>query len=57
MMAKIESIGAISTDKLKTHKIEIIVEFNEPVTFGEAEGIVLDALSEIMYGIKKEGAE
>lgn len=56
-MAKIESIGAISTDKLKTHKIEIIVEFNEPVTFREAENIVLEAVSDIMYDIKKGGVE
>ena len=52
-MAKIKSIGAMSTDKLKTHKIEVIVEFDEPVTFSEAQNKVLEAVSEIMYGMKE----
>ena len=55
-MAKITTIGAEGKNKSKQHRVDIIVEFDEPVTQMEAQNIVLQAISEIMFNLK-EGAE
>ena len=39
-MSKIIKSSAVSVDKLCTHRIEIIVEFDEPTSFIEAQEMV-----------------
>ncbi len=53
MMEKAERISVGCVDKLKTHKFEIIVEFVEPITYWEAQDMVLEALSGSLYGIER----
>ena len=48
-MAKIIEIQASATNKTKKHKIEITVEFDEPVSEFTAQTVVLEAISEILY--------
>lgn len=55
-MAKVISIGAEGKNKSKQHRVDIIVEFDEPVTQMEAQNKVLQAISKIMFDLK-EGAE
>lgn len=47
-MSRIVKSSAVSVDKLCTHRIEIIVEFDEPVSFGEAQEMVSDAIGDYM---------
>lgn len=44
----------ISEDKLRTHKFEIIVEFDEPIGFCDAQSIVSNAICDYMYKQNKE---
>lgn len=53
-MANVESIRVKSQEKMKSHKIEITVEFDEPVTAFEAERVTLEALSKCIYDVKFE---
>lgn len=48
-MIKAMRIGASAKDKTTEHTIEISVEFNEPCTQAEAENIVRDAISDILF--------
>lgn len=48
-MAEIRQICINATDKLKTHKVEILVEFTEPVTQREAEEVVSKAIANYIF--------
>ncbi len=47
-MSKIIKSNAVSVDKLRTHRIEIIVEFDEPTSFFEAQEMVSKAIGDYM---------
>ena len=47
-MNKIISTKVISADKLCTHRLEIIVEFDEPIGFYDAQSIVNRAIGDYM---------
>ena len=51
-MAKINAISVAAKDKKKEHKVEIIAEFNEPVTQGEAQELILQALSMSVFDLE-----
>lgn len=48
-MAKIIEIESSARNKAKKHKIEITVEFDEPVSEFTAQTAVLEAISTILY--------
>lgn len=48
-MANIKGLGVISKNELKTHKMEFIVEFDEPVTQAEEHQIVLNAINSLLF--------
>ena len=47
-MSRIVQSSAVSVDKLCTHRIEIIVEFDEPTSFFEAQEMVGKAIGDYM---------
>ena len=47
-MSKIIKSSAVSVDKLCTHRIEVIVEFDEPTSFFEAQEMVCNAIGDYM---------
>lgn len=54
-MAEIKQICINAKDKLKTHKVEIIVEFTEPVTQREAEEVVSKAVASYIFEYETGG--
>lgn len=47
-MNKIKTMGVVSKDMLKTHRVEVLVEFEEPITYSEAEYLVANAISKFL---------
>lgn len=47
-MNKIINSKITSEDKLRTHRLEIIVEFDEPIGFYDAQAIVNHAIGDYM---------
>ena len=53
-MIKAITIGARAKDKTTEHTMEISVEFNEPCTQHEAERIIMDAISDVLFKVNGE---
>lgn len=48
-MVNITAISVEGKNKSKQHRVDVIVEFDEPVTQMEAQTLVLEAISEILF--------
>lgn len=53
-MNEIKTMSVASKDMLKTHRVEVLVEFEEPVTAREAEQDVADAISKFLFSARGE---
>ena len=56
-MNKIISTKVISADKLCTHRLEVIVEFDEPISFFDAQTIVCNAIGDYMARQNEEQSD
>lgn len=54
-MIGIQEISVAAIEKKKEHKLELSVTFKEPVTAAEAQGLFLEAISDYMHYLVKEG--
>jgi nitrogen fixation protein FixH len=54
-MIGIESISVADIEKKKVHKLELSVTFKEPVTAAEAQDLFLEAISDNLHYLMKEG--
>lgn len=54
-MIGIEEISVDAIEKKKVHKLELSVTFKEPVTAAEAQNLFLEAISNYLHNLWKEG--